>query len=94
MNKLERLQAGKSKASGASPTDDPCVGQFWRSRDPRDHGLIATVLWVAGGYVGVQRFRKSTVRLDRFHRDYELLGLRRRRPTITTPSRSWASDPC
>lgn len=50
----------------------PEPGQVWRSRDPRDDGLLVTVVDVANGFVRIQRFRKTTVSLRRFHRDYEL----------------------
>lgn len=50
----------------------PEPGQVWRSRDPRDDRLLVTVLDVANGFVRIQRFRKTTVSLTRFHRDYEL----------------------
>lgn len=48
----------------------PEVGQVWRSRDPRDDNLSVRVLAVDETHVTIQRFRKTRVRLDRFHRDY------------------------
>lgn len=50
----------------------PQPGEVWRSRDPRDDGLLVTVIDVANGFVRIQRFRKTTVSLRRFHREYEL----------------------
>ena len=49
---------------------EPKPGERWRSRDKRDDGLIVTVLDVANGYVRIQRFRKTTISLARFRRDY------------------------
>lgn len=46
-------------------------GQRWRSLDPRDEGLVATVLSVYSDRVVIQRFRKSIVRRDRFLKHYE-----------------------
>lgn len=45
----------------------------WRSRDPRDKGLIATVISHSGegGFITIRRFRTTRVRWDRFFRDYE-----------------------
>lgn len=57
----------------------PQKGQVWRSRDPRDDGLEVVVLDAWGGndmwpgWVRIQRFRKTNVRFDRFHRDYEFV---------------------
>ena len=48
----------------------PQPGDVWASRDSRDNGLHVTVLAVSNGYVRIQRFRKSTVSLRRFHSDY------------------------
>lgn len=50
---------------------DPQPGEVWLSRDPRDNDLKVTILDVANGFVRIQRFRKTTVSLVRFHRDYE-----------------------
>jgi hypothetical protein len=63
-------QIRRQKGSGVSGVT-PEAGQKWRSRDPRDNGLVVTVLDVANGYVRIQRFRKTTVGLRRFRRDYE-----------------------
>jgi hypothetical protein len=46
-------------------------GQRYRSRDPRDEGLVVTVLRVEPTSIRIQRNRKSWVRLDRFLKDYE-----------------------
>ena len=46
-------------------------GQRWRSLDPRDDGLIATVLQIGPGRIQIQRFRKTWVARDRFYRFYE-----------------------
>jgi hypothetical protein len=54
----------------------PRVGDVWRSRDKRDEGLEVTVLEVLyprPGYVRIQRYNKTLVRLSRFHRDYEFV---------------------
>lgn len=51
------------------------AGQRWRSLDPRDDGLIVTVLGTSGpgGFVTIQRFRKSRVRYERFVKAYRLV---------------------
>lgn len=49
----------------------PLPGSRWRSRDPRDNGLVVTVLRLESSRVQIQRFRKSWVRRDRFQREYE-----------------------
>jgi hypothetical protein len=49
----------------------PEIGSRWISRDPRDDGLVVTVLAVANGFVRIQRYRKTNVSLRRFRRDYE-----------------------
>ena len=56
------------------------VGQKWRSRDPRDDGLIATVIHVdhrssvgGNGIVTIQRFRKSEIRANNLRRMYQLV---------------------
>lgn len=51
----------------------PQVGERYRSRDARDNGLTVTVIDYANGFVRIQRFRKTTVSLRRFYRDYELV---------------------
>ena len=56
-----------------APTTDPKPGERYRSRDPRDEGLTVRVLAVEDGRVRIERFNKTSVRLDRFHRDYELV---------------------
>ena len=56
-----------------APTTDPKPGERYRSRDPRDEGLTVRVLGVENGRVRIERFNKTSVRLDRFHRDYELV---------------------
>ena len=50
-------------------------GQRWRSLDKRDNGLLVTVLSTSGpgGFVTIQRFRKSKVRYERFQREYRLV---------------------
>jgi hypothetical protein len=52
----------------------PQAGDIWRSRDPRDDGLLVTVLdvWADSSHkwVRIQRFRKTNVSLRRFHSDY------------------------
>ena len=49
----------------------PEPGQTWRSRDKRDRSLEIRVLGVDDRYVQIKRFKKTRVRLDRFHEDYE-----------------------
>lgn len=57
------------------------VGQKWRSKDPRDDGRIATVIAIDlavslnedGGYVTIQRLRKSEIRANNLRRMYELV---------------------
>ena len=54
----------------------PFPGDTWRSRDARDRGLTVEVLAVDGhdgGFVYIKRFRKSRVRLSRWHSDYEFV---------------------
>ena len=51
----------------------PMPGDTWRSRDKRDQGLTVKVLAVDGdpdGFVYIKRFRKSRVRLRRWHAEY------------------------
>ena len=50
-------------------------GQRWRSRDPRDEGLVVTVLSYSGpgGYVRIQRYNKTRVKTERFRKTYELV---------------------
>lgn len=51
------------------------TGQRWKSLDPRDEGLTATVLSTSGpgGFVTIQRFRRTRVRFERFVKAYELV---------------------
>ncbi len=49
----------------------PEAGSEWRSRDPRDDGLVVTVLGSTRGYVRIHRFRKTLVKLSRWYRAYE-----------------------
>lgn len=49
-------------------------GQRWRSLDPRDDGLMVTVLRVEPTRVRIQRYRKSWVNRDRFVRHYEKMA--------------------
>ena len=60
---------GTSKPGSNPPLVVP--GQRWRSLDPRDEGLMVTVLRVEPTQVRIQRFRKSWVNRDRFVRHYE-----------------------
>lgn len=46
-------------------------GQKWRSLDSRDDGLTVTVLRVESRRIQIQRFNKSWIRWDRFHKAYE-----------------------
>lgn len=58
------------------PQPYPKVGDVWRSRDKRDHGLTVVVLGVIepAGTVIIQRFRVSRVRIRRWLRDYEFVS--------------------
>lgn len=66
----------KREASSAAKLrrQPPVVGDRWRSRDRRDDGLIVRVLSVDDRFVYIKRFRKSRVRLDRWHSEYEFVG--------------------
>lgn len=63
-----------ASSGGMNTPISPKPGQVWSSRDPRDKGLTATVIDVANGFVRIQRHRKTTVSIRRFHREYELVS--------------------
>lgn len=48
----------------------PEIGSKWVSRDPRDEGLVVTVLAVSDRFIQIQRFNKTMVRTDRFRKAY------------------------
>jgi hypothetical protein len=48
----------------------PELGSKWVSKDPRDHGVIATVIAVSDRFIQIKRFNKTMVRTDRFHKAY------------------------
>jgi len=60
---------------GGVVTPYPRVGDVWRSRDARDHGLTVTVLTVdeLGSRVQIKRSRRVWVRLSRWAKSYEFV---------------------
>lgn len=59
-----------TQRSGTALKSPPEIGSKWVSLDPRDEGLVVTVLAVSDRFIQIQRFRKTLVRTDRFAKAY------------------------